>query len=141
MFIPQTSVGSPVTQQVHDLCTELLCLYFLCFPLLLLLLRSPARSLGFIILGEMFAYVTVFFNPTIEVVTFRLRGFCFTLQGPVFHPWDTREVSAVATLCVLWHFCPLAEKLKLEFFFFFLFSRTACCLLVAKRPSSMLVYL
>ena len=40
---------------------------------ILLLLRSPAISLGFTILGEIFAYVTVF-NPTIEVVTFRLRG-------------------------------------------------------------------
>ena len=35
-------------------------------------LRSPAISLG------IFAYVTVFFffNPTIRVVTFRLRGWC-----------------------------------------------------------------
>ena len=41
--------------------------------LLLLLLPSPAISLGFTIVGESFAYVTVF-NPTIEVVTFRLRG-------------------------------------------------------------------
>ena len=45
--------------------------------ILFLLLRSQARSLGFAILGEIFAYVTVvFFNPTIEVVTFRLRGWC-----------------------------------------------------------------
>ena len=29
------------------------------------------------LLGEIFAYVTVFFfNPTIKVVTFRLRGWC-----------------------------------------------------------------
>ena len=34
-----------------------------------------AVSLAFAILGEMFAYVTVF-DPTIEVVTFRLRGWC-----------------------------------------------------------------
>ena len=32
-------------------------------------------SLGFAILGEILAYVAVF-NPTIEVVTFRLRGWC-----------------------------------------------------------------
>ena len=38
-------------------------------------LRSPAISLGFTTLGEIFAYVTVF-NPTIKVVTFRLRGWC-----------------------------------------------------------------
>ena len=44
--------------------------------LLLVLLRSPARSLGFTILGEIFAYVTVFFILTIEVVTFRLREWC-----------------------------------------------------------------
>ena len=34
-----------------------------------------ALSLGFTILGERFAYLTVF-NPTIEVVTFGLRGCC-----------------------------------------------------------------
>ena len=38
-----------------------------------LLLRSPATSLGFVILDKILAYVTVF-NRTIEVVTFRLRG-------------------------------------------------------------------
>ena len=39
---------------------------------------------------------------------------CFTLQGPLWcplsRPWDTGEVSTVATLCVLWQFCPLANK-------------------------------
>ena len=39
----------------------------------------PAISLGFTIFGEIFAYVTdfcfvLFFNPTIEVVTFHLHG-------------------------------------------------------------------
>ena len=49
---------------------------------LLLLLRSqPAIPLGFTILGEIFAYVTLFlfflcFYPTIEVVTFRLCRWC-----------------------------------------------------------------
>ena len=37
------------------------------------------------LLGEIFAYVTVFFNPTIKVVTFRLHGWCvlgvFLLQA------------------------------------------------------------
>ena len=33
-------------------------------------------SLGFTILGEIFAYVTFFYNPAIEVVTFRLHGWC-----------------------------------------------------------------
>ena len=37
----------------------------------------PAISLGFTILGEIFVSVTPFFsNPTLEVVTFRLRGWC-----------------------------------------------------------------
>ena len=51
----------------------------------ILLLRYPAMSLGFTILGEIFAYVTVFVNLTIEVVTFHLRGWCmlgvFLLQA------------------------------------------------------------
>ena len=38
-----------------------------------LLLRCPTIPLGFTILGEMFAYVTIF-NATIKVVTFCLRG-------------------------------------------------------------------
>ena len=41
----------------------------------ILLLRSPAVSLGFTSLGEIFAYVTLF-NPTIEVVTIRLLEWC-----------------------------------------------------------------
>ena len=53
--------------------------------LLLLLLRSPAISLGFTVLGEIFAYVTVF-NPTIEVVTLLFRGWCILggLLSPSF---------------------------------------------------------
>ena len=39
----------------------------------ILLLRSPAISLGFTILGESCFF---FFNPIIEVATFRLRGLC-----------------------------------------------------------------
>ena len=35
-----------------------------------------AGSLGFTSLGVIFVYVTVFFSPTIEVVTFRFRGWC-----------------------------------------------------------------
>ena len=54
---------------------------------LLLLLHSPAISLEFTILGEIFAYVTVF-NPTIEVVTFRLRGWC--MLGVFILPAFTR---------------------------------------------------
>ena len=43
---------------------------------ILLLLSSPATSLGFTIWGEIFAHVTFFFNPTIKVVTFSLCGWC-----------------------------------------------------------------
>ena len=42
---------------------------------ILVLLRSPAVTLGFTIPGEIFWYVTIF-DPTIEVVTFRLREWC-----------------------------------------------------------------
>ena len=49
----------------------------------------PAISLKFTIFGEIFAYVTIF-SPTIEVVTFCLRGWCmlgvFLLS---FHPSRT----------------------------------------------------
>ena len=48
----------------------------------------PARSLGFTNLGDIFAYVTVFFNPTIRVVTFRLRGWC--MLGVLLLPAFTR---------------------------------------------------
>ena len=48
----------------------------------LLRLRSPARSLGFTILGEIFVYVTIF-NPTIDVVTFSFRGWC--MLGVLFY--------------------------------------------------------
>ena len=47
-----------------------------CVYMCVLLLCSPAISVGFSILDEVFAYVTAFFNPTIEVVTFHLHGWC-----------------------------------------------------------------
>ena len=43
----------------------------------------PAIALWFTSFGEIFAYVTVF-NPTIEVVTFRLRGFAGVQNQPQF---------------------------------------------------------
>ena len=73
--------------------------------LLLLLLRSPAISLGFTIWGEIFAYVTVF-NPTIEVVTFRLRGWC--MLGVFLLPAFTRlgyECQDLLSLCDGVHVC------------------------------------
>ena len=42
--------------------------FFFCVPQLYLW-GSP-------LLSEIFAYVTIFLNPTIKVVTFRLRGWC-----------------------------------------------------------------
>ena len=48
----------------------------LSFVFLLLLLRSPAISLGFTIFGRNFCVCDRFFNPTVKVVTFRLRGWC-----------------------------------------------------------------
>ena len=39
-------------------------------------LRSPAISLGFTTFGWDFCVYDRFFNPTIKVVTFRLRGWC-----------------------------------------------------------------
>ena len=58
------------------------------YALRLLLLRSPATSLGLTILGESFACVTDF-NPTIEVVLFRLRGWWCVMDALWFaciHP-------------------------------------------------------
>ena len=60
-------------------------LFFFCLPSYISGLHHsssspafPPISLGFTILGEFFAYVTVFVlsNPTIEVVTFCLHGWC-----------------------------------------------------------------
>ena len=48
--------------------------FFLFF--LLFFLRSPAISLGFTTFGWDFCVCDRFFNPTIKVVTFRLRGWC-----------------------------------------------------------------
>ena len=63
----------------------LLLLLLILLSLLLLLLCSSARSVGFTTLSENFAYAAVF-NPTIEVVTFRLRGWCMlgVFSLPVF---------------------------------------------------------
>ena len=48
----------------------------------------PAIFLRFTILDEIFAYVTVFFNPTIEVDTFRHRRWC--MLGVFLLPAFTR---------------------------------------------------
>ena len=60
------------------------------------------------LLGEIFAYVTVlfFFNPTIKVVTFRLRGWC--MLGVFLLPAFTRlghERQDLLSLCDEMHVC------------------------------------
>ena len=71
-----------------------------------------AKSLRFIILGEIFAYATVFrfvfflffFNPTIEVITFRLRGWC--MLGIILLPVFTRlGHERQDFLSVRWNVC------------------------------------
>ena len=70
---------------------------------------SPAISLGFTTLGEIFAYVTVFcffFNPTIEVITFRLCGWC--MLGVFLSPAFTRlghECQDILSACDGMHVC------------------------------------
>ena len=73
------------------------------FPVLLLLC-SPAISLGFTILGEIFVYLTIF-NPTIEVVTFRLRGWCMLgvfFVASIHRPWTWMSGSFES---VWWNAC------------------------------------
>ena len=73
--------------------------------LLLLLLRSPAISLGFTIFGWDFCVCDCFFNPTMKVVTFRLRGWCvlgvFFVAG--IHP--SRTWTSGSFESVRWNAC------------------------------------
>ena len=72
--------------------------FFFCVPQLYLW-GSP-------LLGEIFAYVTVFFNPTIKVVTFRLRGWC--VLGVFLLPAFTRlghERQDLLSPCDEMHAC------------------------------------
>ena len=57
------------------------------------------------LLGEIFAYVTIF-NPTIKVVTFHLRGWC--MLGVFLLPAFTRlghECQDLLSLCDEMHVC------------------------------------
>ena len=67
----------------------------------------PARSLGFTIFGvRFFCVCDRFFNPTIEVVTFRLRGWC--ILGVLLLPAFTRlgyERQDLLSLCDGMHVC------------------------------------
>ena len=73
--------------------------FFFCVPQLYLW-GSP-------LLGEIFGYVTVFFkNPTIKVVTFRLRGWC--VLGMFLLPAFTRlghEHQDLLSPCNEMHVC------------------------------------
>ena len=104
---PAISLGSPSSSSPA---ISLGFTFFFCVPsyisgVYILLLRSklylwgslsssssstfPVISLGFTIFNEIFARVIVFFNPTMEVVTFRLRGWC--MLGLILLPAFTRR--------------------------------------------------
>ena len=77
---------------------------------LLLLLRSPAISLGFTIFGWDFCVCDRFLNPTIKVVTFRLRGWCVLgVSVAGIHPPRTRTSGSFES--VRWNAC--AHRLDL----------------------------
>ena len=82
---------------------------FCCFLLLLLLLLFCVPQLylwGSPLLDEIFAYVTVFFNSTSKVVTFRLRGWC--VLGVFLLPAFTRlghERQDLLSQCDEMHMC------------------------------------
>ena len=67
-------LGSDTQLTWHACVDNCLCLFVSSFFFLSSFL-SPALSLGFTILGEIFVRVTVF-DPAVEDVTFRLRGWC-----------------------------------------------------------------
>ena len=69
-------------------------------------LRSPAISLGFTTFWVRFVRMWPFFNPTIKVVTFRLRGWC-VLGGfllPAFTCLE-HEHQDLLSLCDEMHVC------------------------------------
>ena len=79
-------------------------LRFFCFCFFFL--RSPAISLGFTTFGWEFCVCDRFFNPTIKVVTFRLRGWC--VLGVFLLPAFTRlghERQDLLSPCDEMHIC------------------------------------
>ena len=77
---------------------------FFCFGVFFL--RSPAVSLGFTTFGWDFCVCDRFFNPTIKVVTFRLRAWC--VLGVFLLPAFTRlghEYQDLLSLCDEMHVC------------------------------------
>ena len=87
------------------LCVHCCLFYFI----LLFFLRSPAISLGFTTFGWDFCVCdrfVFFFNPTIKVVTFRLRGWC--VLGVLLLPAFTRlghERQDLLSPCDEMHVC------------------------------------
>ena len=82
------------------------CCLVVCFFLVFcFFLRSPAISLGFTTFGWDFCVCDRFFNPTIKVVTFRLRGWCvlgvFFVAG--IHP--SRTWTSGSFESVRWNAC------------------------------------
>ena len=78
--------------------TEVFRTFFLCVPQLYLW-GSP-------LLGEIFVYVTLFFNPTIKVITFCLCGWC--VLGVFLLPEFTHvghERQDLLSLCDEMHVC------------------------------------
>ena len=70
------------------------------FCLFLFPLHSPVISLGFTILGGILVYMTIFYNPTIQVVTIRLYGWC--MLSVFFLPAFTclgHECHSLLSLC------------------------------------------
>ena len=83
-------------------CIMLICSFFL----FLFFVRSPTVSLGFTTFVWDFCVCDRFFNPTIKVVTFRLRGWC--VLGVFLLPAFTRlghECQDLFSLCDEMHVC------------------------------------
>ena len=85
-------------------------LFFFFFFFFFFVLRSPAISLGFTTFGGDFCvcdrFCFFFFNPTIKVVTFRLRGWC--VLGVFLLPAFTRlghERQDLLSPCDEMHVC------------------------------------
>ena len=108
VFCKQLKLGYVMQYSLTRQNVQLLTRRVRLLSLLLLLLRSPDRSLGFIILSEICCtcYWGFFFNPTIEVVSFRHRGWC--MLGVFLSPALTRleqERQDLLSPCDGMHVC------------------------------------
>ena len=98
-------VGAGIAQLVvHSARCPAWCSIVFCFGFFFL--RYPAISLGFTTFGWDFWVCDRFFNPTIKVVTVRLRGWC--VLGVFLLPAFTRlghECQDLLSLCDEMHVC------------------------------------